>query len=108
MMGGSVPEYRQGFSMNAPIKNPQPKAGGPGDAESALESFDWLPCRLSLEVPVATSSVADLLRLQVGCVFATGTQRGESIPLRANGVVVAWIQFETIGTRLVARITELA
>jgi len=74
----------------------------------ALERFDWLPCQLSLQIPVSEFTLGDLLRMQVGTVVGTAVRSTEEIPLSVNGQLIAWIQFEMIGERLAARITELA
>jgi len=76
--------------------------------QDALDRFDWLPCRLTLQIPVSEFTLGDLLRMQVGTVVGTATRSTEEIPLSVNGQLIAWIQFEMIGERLAARITELA
>jgi flagellar motor switch/type III secretory pathway protein FliN len=76
--------------------------------KDAAERFDWLPCRLSLEIPVTEVTLGDLLRLRPDSVVASGLRGTEDIPLRVNGRHIAWIQFEMIGDRLAARVTELA
>jgi flagellar motor switch/type III secretory pathway protein FliN len=76
--------------------------------EGSLERFDWLPCRLSLEIPVSHFTLGDLLRLQKGSVVHTAIPGTDEVPLSVNGQLIAWIQFEMIGDRLAARITELA
>lgn len=74
----------------------------------ALARFDWLPCRLSLEIPVSEFTLGDLLRLHKDSVVTTAVRSNEEIPLSVNRQLIAWIQFEMIGERLAARITELA
>ena len=76
--------------------------------KDAAERFGWLPCRLSLEIPVSAFTLGDLLRLRKDSVVATGIRSTEDIPLRVNSRLIAWIQFEMIGDSLAARITELA
>lgn len=77
-------------------------------AKDAAERFDWLPCRLSLEIPVTEVTLGDLLRLRQDSVVSSELRSTEDIPLRVNGRHIAWIQFEMIGDRLAARVTELA
>jgi len=77
-----------------------PKAGA--------EKFGWLPCQLSLEVPVVRFTIGDLLRLNKGTIVETACLSTSDIPLRANGLLIAWTEFEVIGNRLAVRITELA
>jgi flagellar motor switch/type III secretory pathway protein FliN len=76
--------------------------------QDSLERFEWLPCRLTLEVPVGEFTLGDLLRLQVGSVVATAIRSTSEIPLSVNGQLIARVQFEMIGERLAARIMELA
>lgn len=77
-------------------------------SQGSLERFDWLPCRLSLEIPVSEFTLGDLLRLQKGSVVPTKVPSTDEVPLSVNQQLIAWIQFEMIGDRLAARITELA
>jgi flagellar motor switch/type III secretory pathway protein FliN len=72
------------------------------------ESFGWLPCQLSLEIPIVNFTVGDLLRLGKDSIAETACLSTSDIPLRANGLLIAWTEFEVIGNRLALRITELA
>ncbi len=74
----------------------------------SIEDFAWLPCQLSLEIPAVNFTVGDLLRLGKGSIVETGSASTSDIPLRANGLLVGWAEFEVIGNRLAVRITELA
>ena len=80
----------------------QPPAGDP------LETYGWFPCCLSLEVPVARFTVGDLLHLRVGSIVESSAHSTSDIPLRANGLLIGWTEFEVIGNRVAVRITELA
>ncbi|MBZ5653728.1 MAG: FliM/FliN family flagellar motor C-terminal domain-containing protein [Acidobacteriia bacterium] len=73
-----------------------------------VASYGWLPCRLSLEIAVTRFTVADLLRLTKGSIVETAHHNASDIPLRVNGVLLGWTEFEVIGNRLAVRITELA
>jgi flagellar motor switch protein FliN/FliY len=70
--------------------------------------FGWLLCQLSLDIPVVKFTVGDLLRLDKESIVETACQSTSDIPLRANGLLIAWSEFEVIGNRLAVRITELA
>jgi flagellar motor switch/type III secretory pathway protein FliN len=72
------------------------------------ENFGWLPCQLSLDIPIVNFTVGDLLRLGKDSVVETGCPSTSDIPLRANGLLIAWSEFEVIGNQLALRITELA
>jgi len=73
-----------------------------------VEQFGWLPCQLSLEIPIVKFTVGDLLRLGKDSIAETACLSTSDIPLRANGLLIAWTEFEVIGSRLALRITELA
>lgn len=73
-----------------------------------MADFAWLPCQLSLEVPIVKFTVGDLLGLNKGSIVETACFSTSDIPLRVNGLLVGWGEFEVIGNRLAVRITELA
>lgn len=76
--------------------------------KDVAESYSWLPCQLSLDILIVNFTVGDLLRLGKELVVETGCPSTSDIPLRANGLLIAWSEFEVIGNRLALRITELA
>ena len=80
--------------------NPPPPA-------ASWRQLGWLPCRLSLELPVAQFTVRELLRLTPGKIVPTDWSRGAEIPLRANGQFIGWAEFEPVGDHIGVRITEL-
>ena len=67
-----------------------------------------LPCDLTLDLTVPEFTVAHLLRLQPGDVLETRWPNGEDVPVRINDRVVAWAEFEVVGSRLAVRVTEWA
>jgi len=93
----------QGMEKETQAAQPAPTSG-----QDALARFDWLPCRLTLQIPVSDFTLGDLLRMQTGTVVGTAVRGTEELPLSVNGQLIAWIQFEMIGERLAARITEMA
>jgi len=88
-------------------KDPHSAPAADGTADPAAE-FGWLPCRLSVEIPLNRFTVADLLSLKKGSVVETACHHTSDVPLRANGLLIGWTEFEVIGTHLTVRITELA
>ena len=80
----------------------------PPVAQDPMEEFSWLPCQLSVEIPVARFTVGDLLNLKKGSIVETACHHASDVPLRANGLLIGWTEFEVIGTHLTVRITELA
>ena len=89
----------------------QGKASGevaePAPAEARWRQLSWLPCELTLDLPVARFTVRDLLGLSVGQVVETSYSRGAEIPLRANGQLIGWAEFEPVADHIGVRITEL-
>jgi len=82
-------------------------------AEAETEDPRWrpvlgLPCQLTVDLPLPNFKVADFLALQAGSVLGTGCRVAHDIPLRINGTLIAWAEFEGAGSRLAVRLTELA
>jgi len=67
-----------------------------------------LPCLLTIEIPVPGFTGGDLVRLQRGRIIATRWTVGQDVPLRVNGELIAWSEFEVVQNRLAVRLTELA
>jgi flagellar motor switch/type III secretory pathway protein FliN len=88
-------------------KEPQPVATVAAEKDP-VETYGWFPCLLSLEIPVSRFTVGDLLRLRAGSIVETSSHHASDIPLRANGLLIGWTEFEVIGNRVAVRITELA
>jgi flagellar motor switch/type III secretory pathway protein FliN len=87
----------------------------PGGTESEIDQQEarWLPaldlpCQLTVDLPLPGFTLADFLKLQVGSVVATGWRSTQDVPLRINGTLIAWGEFEGAGHRLAVRLTELA
>jgi flagellar motor switch/type III secretory pathway protein FliN len=76
--------------------------------QDLLDTMPWLPCNLTLEVPVVRFTIADLLALTKGSVVETACHHTSDVPLRANKVLIGWTEFEVIGDRLAVRITDQA
>ena len=75
-------------------------------AQDSLEELSWLPFTLSVEIPVVRFTIGDLLGLKTGSLVETGCHQTSDLPLRANGVLIGWTEFEVVGDRLGVRITE--
>lgn len=90
-------------------KETQPTAAeSTAGSPDSMEEFSWLPCHLSVEIPVSRFTVGDLLNLKKGSIVETACHHASDVPLRANGLLIGWTEFEVIGTHLTVRITELA
>jgi flagellar motor switch/type III secretory pathway protein FliN len=62
---------------------------------------------MALEVPVVDFTVGHLLKLRQGSLVHTGCHQSSDLPLNVNGILMAWTEFEVVGERLAARITDL-
>jgi flagellar motor switch/type III secretory pathway protein FliN len=97
----------------APISSVRQIAVPAGLAAVPLKELDpadvlpWLPCTLALEVSVVGFTVGSLLKLAQGGLVRTSCHQSSDIPLHVNGLLMAWTEFEVIGDRLAARITDL-
>ena len=81
------------------------------DRTADRERFDllpWLPCTLALDIPVVKFTVADLLGLTDGSIVETAYHQSSDLPLRVNGQLVGWTEFEVVGERLAVRLTDLS
>jgi flagellar motor switch protein FliN/FliY len=87
----------------APVANP---AADPL-AERWLR-VEPLPCLLTIEISVPDFTVADLVHLERGRVISTRWTVGQDVPLRINGELIAWSEFEVVQKRVAVRLTELA
>ena len=92
----------------------QPKVEAPVADRSADPLAErWLrvealPCLLTIEISVPGFTVADLVRLARGRIIATRWTVGQDVPLRINGELIAWSEFEVVQNHLAVRLTELA
>jgi flagellar motor switch/type III secretory pathway protein FliN len=94
--------------MDAVVEKSTALAIASGPAHSDWETVQALPCRLTLELSVPAFTVAALLRLAPGDVIDTRWRQGSDVPLRANGVLIGWTEFEVLGDNLAARVTQIA
>jgi flagellar motor switch/type III secretory pathway protein FliN len=92
----------------APLREAQAGPADTGASASARSLFPWLPCTLALDVPVTHFTVRDLLQIRPGSIVETDCHQSSDIPMRVNGLLMAWTEFELVGERLAARITDLA
>lgn len=72
------------------------------------EPLIWLPCTLEVELSVPRITVGDILRLEPDSVVETRWQQNADVPIRANGQLIAWAEFEGVDEKLAVRVTRLA
>jgi flagellar motor switch/type III secretory pathway protein FliN len=91
------------LNVNPPASvGPQPVSG----QKDPLDSLPWLPCTLTLEVPVVCFTIADLLALTEGSIVETACHHTSDVPLRVNQLLIGWTEFEVVEDRLAVRLTE--
>jgi flagellar motor switch/type III secretory pathway protein FliN len=66
-----------------------------------------LPCELTVELPLPDFKVSDFLKLRRAAVIDARWRLGRDIPLRLNGTLIGWVEFEVSGNCLAVRLTEL-
>ena len=76
------------------------------DKKDPIDTLPWLPCTLTLELPVVHFTIADLLALKEGSIVETASHHTSDVPLRVNQLLIGWTEFEAVGDRLAVRITE--
>jgi flagellar motor switch/type III secretory pathway protein FliN len=93
-----------------PPAPPRPPAPPPpaSPVDAAWEQLQWLPCNLAVELSVPRVTVGDILRLAPQTVVETRWQQNADVPIRANGQLVAWAEFEGVDEKLAVRVTRLA
>jgi flagellar motor switch/type III secretory pathway protein FliN len=86
------------------------EANGPATipADARSKQVQMLSCRLSVETRVPGFTLRDLLNLRAQSIVRSHLASRTNPPLRVNGEVVAWCEFEVLGSRLAVRLTELA
>jgi flagellar motor switch/type III secretory pathway protein FliN len=85
------------------------RAAGPlpvSGQKDPIDTMPWLPCTLTLEIPVVRFTIADLLALKEGSIVETACHHTSDVPLRVNHLLIGWTEFEVVEDRLAVRITE--
>ncbi|HUK54697.1 MAG TPA: FliM/FliN family flagellar motor C-terminal domain-containing protein [Candidatus Binatia bacterium] len=83
-------------------------------AETPVEALDSWPAVLrmtgtaSVQVYINSLTIRDLYRLGPGTVVRTGLPDAGNVPVRFNGRLIAWGEFQLVGNRLAVRIAEIA
>jgi len=100
--------------MSTFAQNPDPKqvefvqSDVREDGKDRLDRMPWLPCTLSVDLPLVRFTIADLLKLKEGSIVETACHQTSDVPLRVNHLLIGWTEFEVIGDRLAVRITDQA
>ena len=89
-------------SRQAPQHARSSDPAGEGWAEAI-----WLPCQLSVELAVPAFTIGDLLRLQPNNLVDSQWKQNADVPLRINGLLIGYAEFELLGDKTAVRVTEL-
>jgi flagellar motor switch/type III secretory pathway protein FliN len=102
--------------MSPSIQNGSP-GGALRDANSTkpagydrnpADVLPWLPCTVSLQIPLSHFTIGDLCRLSKGSAVSASCRHNSEIPLYVNGQLIGWTELEVIDDKLAVRITEIA
>lgn len=67
-----------------------------------------LPCDVVVEIAVPEFTVKKLMELEIESIVETNWTTTANLPLKVNGELIGWCEFEVLGNRLAVRLTELA
>jgi flagellar motor switch/type III secretory pathway protein FliN len=87
---------------------PGPAATGEAEGEERWKPLLALPCELTVDLALPGFTVADFLKLRPQSVIDAHWRLGRDVPLRLNGTLIGWVEFETVGNNLAVRLTELS
>ena len=89
------------------VEKPEAPAADPGPEKDYSLVLD-LVCELTIDLPLPRLHVSDWLALREQSVIDSRWRVGNDVPLRVNGVLLGWCEFEIVENRLAVRLTELA
>ena len=78
----------------------------PVRAEAWAEAL-WLPCQLQVDLAVPGFTIGDLLDLEEGSIIDSLWKQNADVPLRVNGLVIGYAEFEVMDAKSAVRVTEL-
>jgi len=98
----------QDATPNATLVETIPPTSAANDpvSEAWLEAV-WLPCQLSVELAVPAFTIGDLLRLLPNNILDAQWKQNADVPLRINGLLIGYAEFELLGDKAAVRVTEL-
>ena len=101
------PAQTAGEAAIAPV-SPELATASAADEEERWRPVLALPCELTVDLPLPGFKIADFLNLRPQSVIDAHWRLGHDVPLRLNGTLIGWIEFEVVGNNLAVRLTELA
>ena len=100
-------------AAGAPKTQPGLAPNPPSGKKTEAEQERWaavlgLPCELTVDLELPGFTIADLLKLRAGSVLDGHWRLGQDVPLRLNGTLIGWCEFEVVKQNLAVRLTEAA
>ncbi len=95
----------QAATQTAPT---QPEASIQPQSNPGWEHAVWLPCTVSVEVSIPHFTPNELMQLEPNSIVRTQWAISANVPMKVNGELIAWCEFEVVANRLAIRLTELA
>ena len=92
----------------APITLPNTQPAQQPEEDERWKRVMALPCELTVELPLPNFDISDFLKLRVASVIDAHWRLGRDVPLRLNGTLIGWVEFEISGDHLAVRLTEIA
>ena len=97
----------------AQTSTPTSIASGVRSQLAEREEVRWLPllgfsCELTVDLPLPSFHLSHFLKLIPGSVISTNWRTTRDLPLRVNGTLIGWGEFDRAGKKLTLRLTELA
>ena len=90
------------------MTSPAVATAEPGFSTEAWAAVNNLPCEVTVELALPDIRLSEVLEFGLGTVLETRWAAAADIPLRVNGEIIAWCEFEVVRDRLAVRLTELA
>jgi len=84
----------------------QTVAHSPARTEAWNEAL-WLPCQLQVDLVVPGFTIGDLLNLEPETIIDSLWKQHADVPLRVNGMIIGYAEFEVMGAKSAVRVTEL-
>jgi len=102
-----MPEAATQTAVAAPASAPAAQPVQPDD-DPRWKQVMTLPCSVTVEVPIPGFTAKDLLHLEANSLVRSTWAVTANLPMKVNGEMIAWCEFEILGNRLAIRVTELA
>jgi flagellar motor switch/type III secretory pathway protein FliN len=107
-MAAGTSVARTAVETGIALPSPEPAVVLEAEDDERWRAVLGLPCELTVDLPLPGFKITDFLQLRGGSVIDACWRVGRDVPLRLNGTLIGWIEFEVVGNSLAVRLTELA